>query len=72
MEVTLEAQFDRIRAVQQKFDQRMEAPAPVDELAYLTTVACQRLQCYYVPQDYLDVSAVANGIKWNNYQLYAS
>ena len=72
MEATLEAQLESIRAVQQEFDQHMEAPAPVDELVRLPTAARQQLQGYDVPQVYLDVLAVTNGIEWNGCQLYAS
>jgi hypothetical protein len=72
MEATLEAQLASIQAAQQEFDQQLEAPTPVDELARLTTTARQQLQGYDVPRVYLDVLAVANGIEWNGCQLYAS
>jgi hypothetical protein len=72
MEATLEAQLDSIRAAQQEFDQQMESPAPVEELARLTTAARQQLHGYDVLQTYLDVLAVTNGIEWNGCQLYAS
>lgn len=62
MEATLEAQLDSIRAAEQEFDQQVESPAPVDELVRLTTAARQQLQGYDVPQTYLDVLAVTNGI----------
>lgn len=72
MEATLEAQLVSIQAAQQELDQQMEPPAPVDELVRLTTAAHQQLQGYDVPQTYLDVLAIANGIEWNGCQLYAS
>jgi len=72
MEATLEAQLNSIQEVQREFDQQMEAPALADELVQLTTVVRQRLQGYNVPQAYLDVLAVANGVEWNGCQLYAS
>lgn len=72
MEATLKAQLDSIQAVQQEFDQQMESPAPVDELVRLTTAAHQQFQGYDVPQAYLDILAIANGIEWNGCQLYAS
>jgi hypothetical protein len=72
MEATLKAQLDSIRAAEQEFDQQVESPAPVDELVRLTTAARQQLQGYNVPQTYLDILAVTNGIEWNGCQLYAS
>lgn len=72
MEATLEAQLASIRAVQQEFDQQTELPAPGDELVRLTAAARQQLQGYALPQAYLDVLAVTNGIEWNGCQLYAS
>lgn len=72
MEATLETQLDSIRAAEQEFDQQMESPASVDELVRLMTAARQQLHGYDVPQTYLDVLAVTNGIEWNGCQLYAS
>jgi hypothetical protein len=72
MEAILEAQLINVQAANQEFDQQMESPASVDELVRLTTAAHQRLQGYDVPQAYLDILAVANGIEWNGCQLYAS
>lgn len=72
MEANLKAQLDSIQAVQQEFDHQMESPAPIDELVRLTTAARQQFRGYDVPQAYLNVLAVANGIEWNGCQLYAS
>ena len=72
MEASLETQLASIRATQQEFDQQMELPAPKEELARLTIAARQHFQGYDVPQAYLNVLAIANGVEWNGCQLYAS
>jgi len=65
-------QLADIQATQQEFGRQLELPTSAAELVHLTAVAQQQLQGYNVPQIYLDVLAITNGIEWNGYQLYAS